>query len=326
MNLFFLDYRLKSSSKLFKVFCNDSHADIYSNSKTISLHIQLSDIVETMALAGHLEFFYTPSSELIIFSVVCLIISIYFGSQQRWTGSRIWNYVRYILKIYSVATFLYIVICLAPTYATFAAPNSNYSKFIAQIRECGYRFKENDCATPCIKRSNCARLERECFALAICLRQPLSLLRIHAFLEELLVQIWSKNGSSDAFVILTGTFVVWGLLSRRWMDRDDPANNTPAVDPQAPPPPGPNGPPIVAAAAPNNLLGINAASVPHTPVQNRPVANQAPVVRNVAAGNFAHRNIPAALIPGPPLHNVPAVANPQNPAIPAVQVNGAELG
>jgi hypothetical protein len=279
-----------------------------------------------MALASHLEFFYTPSSELIIFSVICLIIPIYFGSQQRWTGSRIWNYVRYILKIYSVATFLYIVICLAPTYTTFTAPNSKYSKFIAQIYECGYRFKQNDCATRCIKRSNCAKLERECFALAMCLRQPLSLLRIQAFLEELLAQIMSKNSSSDAFVILTGTFVVWGLLSRRWMDRDDPKNNAPAADPQDPSPPGPNGPPIVETAAPHNPLGINAAPEPHTPVQNRPAVNQAPFVRNIVADNLGHRNIPAVLIPGPPLHNVPAVANSQNPAIPATQVNGANLG
>ena len=56
-------------------------------------------------------------------------------------------------------------------------------------------------------------MERECFALAMCLRQPVLVLKIHAFLMEVWAQVLADG---SVFVVLVGGFVAWTLSSGIW--------------------------------------------------------------------------------------------------------------
>jgi hypothetical protein len=216
---------------------------------------------------------YLPSA-LVIFLIFCHIFPIYLGSHQPWTSRRIRLYFKYIFKIYLTATLVYIVICLPFAYFAFRAPKSNFNKMITQTRECAYQFKENHCTSSCVRRSICKRLERECFALAMCLGQPLFLLSIRGFLDELLAQIMN-NGSSNIFLLLTGGYVGWGLVSGRWMVGQEVANEqklrnwhvvndtvVPEYSPIINHVAVPRNTPLVEADAPNNAILANDAPIP----------------------------------------------------------------
>jgi hypothetical protein len=187
-----------------------------------------------------------PLPALFVLLAFCQIIPIYLASHQPWAPNRIRCYVIDVVKIYLLATFVYIGVCLPFASFAFAAPNSNINKLIAHTRECAYRFQESKCTSPSVKRSTCPKLERECIALAMCLQQPLYLLRIQSFLEELLAQILS-NTSLSAFVVLTGTYVAWGVFRERWIIGQDTLglDESPILHHVA----APNNTPVVEAAA-----------------------------------------------------------------------------
>jgi hypothetical protein len=68
-------------------------------------------------------------------------------------------------------------------------------------------------------------VERECFALAMCLRQPVFVPNTHAFFLELWAQVLAD---ASVFVGLVGGFVAWTLLSEIWttgMDLESPIYN-----------------------------------------------------------------------------------------------------
>jgi hypothetical protein len=103
-------------------------------------------------------------------------------------------------------------------------------------------------------------VQKECFALAMCLRQPAFLLRIHAFLHELLAQVLSQ-GSFNSFIFLTGAYVAWGLTGGRWkngVDSNAPINDVHMIG--TPPPDATT--PVVEAGAPEDPLGINGQGPP----------------------------------------------------------------
>lgn len=56
-------------------------------------------------------------------------------------------------------------------------------------------------------------MERECFALAMCLRQPVFVLKVHAFLMEVWAQVLADG---SVFAVLVGGFVALTLSSGRW--------------------------------------------------------------------------------------------------------------
>jgi hypothetical protein len=68
-------------------------------------------------------------------------------------------------------------------------------------------------------------VERECFALAMCLRQPVFVLKTQAFFLELWAQVLAD---ASVFVVLVGGFVAWTLSSEIWttgMDLESPIYN-----------------------------------------------------------------------------------------------------
>ena len=56
-------------------------------------------------------------------------------------------------------------------------------------------------------------MERECFALAMCLRQPVLVLKIHAFLMEVWAQVLADG---SLFVVLVGVFLALTLSRGEW--------------------------------------------------------------------------------------------------------------
>jgi hypothetical protein len=172
-------------------------------------------------------FFDSGLPTLFIFLLFYHSFPIYLASYEPWTAARIRRYLNYVLKIYFVAMIVYIHVCVPFAYMVFTAPNSVFNKNVEEIRECAYRFEENGCTGK--NNSFIGRVrgvERECFALAMCLRQPLFLLQIYGFLQELLAQIFGQ-GSFNCFVVMTGCYVAWGLGSGRWMRGMGSNLNTP---------------------------------------------------------------------------------------------------
>ena len=68
-------------------------------------------------------------------------------------------------------------------------------------------------------------MERECFALAMCLRQPVFVLKIHAFLMEVWAQMLADG---SLFVVLVGVFLALTLSSGEWTTSS--AFNSPIVN------------------------------------------------------------------------------------------------
>jgi hypothetical protein len=167
-----------------------------------------------LQMAGFI-LFDVPS--LFIFLLFCHILLIYVASYDHWTAARFRRYLKYVFKICFVGSIVYILICLPFAYRVFNAPDSVFNKHLQGIKECAFRLEENRCTS---KNNNfigrVRGVERECFALAMCLRQPLFLLQTYGFVRELLAQIFSQR-SFHIFVVWTGCYVAWGLSRGQWM-------------------------------------------------------------------------------------------------------------
>jgi hypothetical protein len=154
---------------------------------------------------------------LFLFLLLCNIVPIYFNNHQPWTPARTRSYLSYILKVYFFATMIYVLVCIAFAYIIFTKPGSQFDTVVKQVRACAYRYKENYCGnrkTGFFIRLWRMSVERECFALAMCLRQPVFLPKIHAFLMEIWAQVLADAG---ILVVMVGGFVAWSLSSGRWI-------------------------------------------------------------------------------------------------------------
>jgi hypothetical protein len=165
---------------------------------------------------------------LFIFVLLCNIIPIYYNSHQPWTAARTRSYLNYILKIYFFATIIYILLCATFAYLTFTRPGTLFDMTVKQMKECGYRYKENECGnlkTGFFTRVWRMAVERECFALAMCLRQPVLVLKIHAFL----IEVWAQMlADGSLFVVLVGMFLALTLATGEWTT--SMASNSPIVN------------------------------------------------------------------------------------------------
>ncbi|KAI9048022.1 hypothetical protein LZ554_007820 [Drepanopeziza brunnea f. sp. 'monogermtubi'] len=95
---------------------------------------------------------------------------------------------RYFLKlsiVYVIVFFGVVVVCLIYTIGNYNNPMFPLGNHFltTQFRECGYRFVQLRCETS-------KMFERECFALGMCVVQPLYLLKAHTFLSELVRILW----------------------------------------------------------------------------------------------------------------------------------------
>jgi hypothetical protein len=181
--------------------------------------LSILDFAVEIAAMVLLDFFCEQYAQslLFVFLVFCHFLPIYFASQEPWTARRIRHYIKYILKIYLAATLLYVLVCIPFAALIFTNPTSMLNQTVAQKGECAYRFSENQCSLPTNSNYKRARVERECFALAMCLRQPVFIIKIHALLVELLAQVLSPK-TCNAFVGMTGGYIGWGLSNGRWMN------------------------------------------------------------------------------------------------------------
>jgi len=197
----------------------------------------------TIEMAGYffLDYLSQYAFPTILAFLLFVVLPIHFGSHESWTVARVRRYLAYIRNLYVYAILLYILLCIPFAYITFSAPNSPYNNSVADMRECAYRFEESECTTQSSSFYGKVRgVDRECFALAMCLRQPIFLLQIFFFFQELLTTFLSGQ-SSELFWFFTGTFVVWAMGSGWW---DGPNASGPAASaPEAAAPPGPPGPP-----------------------------------------------------------------------------------
>jgi hypothetical protein len=153
---------------------------------------------------------------LFLFLLLCNIIPIYYNSHQPWTAARTRSYLNYILKVYFFATMIYVLLCATFAYITFTRPGTLFDTTVKQMKECGYRYKENECGnlkTGFFTRVWRMAVERECFALAMCLRHPVFMLKIHAFLMEVWAQILADG---SLFVVLVGVFLALTLSIGEW--------------------------------------------------------------------------------------------------------------
>jgi hypothetical protein len=153
---------------------------------------------------------------LFLFLLLCNIVPIYYNSHQPWTAARTRSYLNYILKVYFFATIIYVLLCATFAYITFTRPGTLFDTTVKQMNECGYRYKENKCGslkTGFFTRVWRMAVERECFALAMCLRQPVFVLKIHAFLMEVWAQVLADG---SLFVVLVGVFLALTLSRGEW--------------------------------------------------------------------------------------------------------------
>jgi len=291
----------------------------------------------------------------ILVFILFVALPIYIGSHQSWTATRIRRYLAYIFKLYFHAILLYLLVCLPFAYITFAAPNSRLNNAVTEMRECAYRFVERECETESSSfYGKFTGVDRECFALAMCLRQPMFLLEIFYFYQELLKTLFGGQ-SFELFYFMAGTFVVWAMGSGWWETVmvgnvvPTPPNNQahpPATPPPGPPgPPGPRGPhpPGPPSSAPSSPGPPGPPRQPAPPIPpNRPVFGDAevqtpvnitgvppqPVARpfqNQPAQNV-HFQIPNALRPGPPDGRDGAVPQPAPGGFRFPVLNGVEPG
>jgi hypothetical protein len=286
-----------------------------------------SILVITADMAGFVLldlFFDYGLPTLFIFLLFCHSFPIYLASYEPWTAARIRRYLNYVLKIYFVATIIYIHVCVPFAYMVFTAPNSVFNKHVEEIRECAYRFEENGCTSK--NNSFIGRVrgvERECFALAMCLRHPLFLLKIYGFLQELLSQTFSE-GSFNSFVVMTGCYVAWGLGSGRWMrgvgsNLNNPntpnshasdlsyasTNGDTHIVGNTPPDPVPHSNPLVEAGGHENSLGIQAnLGIPHA---NEGALPTPPLFHNDVPGEPPRRRSPPSRAHPNPLRQHPDI-------------------
>ncbi|KAH8767533.1 hypothetical protein BGZ57DRAFT_988340 [Hyaloscypha finlandica] len=228
---------------------------------------------------------------------------IYLASYEPRTAARIRRYLKYVLKIYFVATIVYIHVCVLFAYLVFTDASSGFNKHVEEIRECAYRFEENGCMGKTNGFIGRVRgVERECFALAMCLRQPLFLLQIYGFLQELLAQIFSQ-GSFNCFVVMTGCYVAWGLGSGWWIrgmgsnvntlnttNTHASTNGNIYVVGNTPPDPVPHSNPLAEAGGHEHALDIQAnLRIPHA---NEGAQHTPPLFHNNVAGALPRRRSP----------------------------------
>jgi hypothetical protein len=226
---------------------------------------------------------------LFISLIFCHIFPIYFASHEPWTVARFRSYIKYVFKAYFAGILVYVAICVPFAYIVLRSPKSFFNRSVGDMRECAYRFEEIECT-----RGNNGYyprawgVQKECLALAMCLRQPLFLLRIYTFLSELSAQVLSQR-SFNSFIFLTGAYVAWGLTSGRWisgLDSDTPINDihktgTTILDATTP---------IVEAGAPENALGIEG---PGPLLQRVPSFRRTPAGASREGRHFLLRRHPA---------------------------------
>jgi len=272
----------------------------------------------TAEMAGYflLDYVSQYAFATILAFLLFSVLPIHFATRESWTAARIRRCLAYIFKVYFFATLLYLVVCLPFAYSAFTAPYSRFNNSVTEMRECAYRFEESECSTKSSTIYGKVRgVDRECFALAMCLRQPMFLLQNFFFFQELLTTFFEGH-SFEFFCFFTGIFVVWAMGSGWW--------DVPRVeDVTAPAAPGPGPGPdagagtavlvpaiVVEPVVPQNGLGL----VPEVG------ANLAPPAANGVASPPLFENggngEPPRAIPRPDAaHPNPLAQNPIHPDI-----------
>jgi hypothetical protein len=98
-------------------------------------------------------------------------------------------YIRWVFKVWRIATCGYLIICYLFAVIAVSAPSSRLNEILAHATECAHRLSINNCEN---KKLVASSLQRECFALAMCVSQPKYLIIGHEIFLECGRQLWSS--------------------------------------------------------------------------------------------------------------------------------------
>ncbi|KAE9373279.1 hypothetical protein N431DRAFT_557424 [Stipitochalara longipes BDJ] len=208
------------------------------------------------------------------------------------TSSVFFRYVRWLIKIWLIATFSYLIICLIFAFRTVSVPSSRLNQILSGIADCARRSSINRCNS---QEYQCSLVQKECWALARCLSQS----KEHTIVFEI-VREWISQFRSSCywFIALVSLYIL--LIA--WFPEDVAMRDGNGAAPDTPPGSGqiggatgntlsttthtPAGP-----AGPNH--GTAAPAIPAAPTV-RHVSPAAPIGPDIVPAN------PAGLPPQPP--------------------------
>lgn len=142
---------------------------------------------------------------LFLWVVFCHVYPVYRASQRGQRGQRTRaatlagiprilasaDYPFWVLSVWFTATVGYLIICFIFALLASGVPSSRVNEVRAQLTECANRFRIQRCNDPNQPGWVCSFLERECWALAMCIASPTYLLVIQEILQEFGHQLWS---------------------------------------------------------------------------------------------------------------------------------------
>jgi hypothetical protein len=104
------------------------------------------------------------------------------------TSNLLLGYLRWVTKVWCIATSGYLGICLVFALLTASTPSSRLSQILSGLTECTRRSNINKCNS---HQYVCSMLRKECWALAMCLSQSNQHTIISEILLEWIHQFWS---------------------------------------------------------------------------------------------------------------------------------------